>query len=178
MTYSADVLIPANSSTRTEGLRAFNDNGSGRFLATATLPYTFFWNEHTLCVGLLIQCIHWELYKRVCHHSSVVLQKKNHHNDILCTKLWNVKEVIIWLLIFHLPHNFIYLDEVLYTRNRLNFSVVFQFITAHQNTCHTQFIMDDQNYLKHSVCPIFTFTDKFNKHLFNQNTVLAQIPRE
>jgi hypothetical protein len=79
MTYSADVLIPANSSARTEGLGAFNDNGSGRFLTTATLPYTLFWNEHTLCVGFLIQCIHWELYKGIGHHSSVVLQKKNHH---------------------------------------------------------------------------------------------------
>jgi hypothetical protein len=54
ITYSADVLIPANSSTRTESLRAFNDNGSGRFLTIATLPHTFFWNEHTLRVGFLI----------------------------------------------------------------------------------------------------------------------------
>jgi len=88
MTYSADVLIPANSGTRTEGLRAFYDNGSGRFLTTATLPYTFFWNEHTLCVGFLIQCIHWELYKGICHHSSVILQKKNHHTNILCIQLY------------------------------------------------------------------------------------------
>jgi len=108
MTYSADVLIPANSGTRTEGLRAFNDNGSGRFLTTATLPYTFFWNEHTLCVGFLIQCIHWELYKGICHHSSVILQKKNHHTNILCIQLRNVKDVRYRCLYFTF-HTIVYI---------------------------------------------------------------------
>jgi hypothetical protein len=147
MTYSTDVLIPANSSARTERLGAFDDDRSGRFLTTATLPYTFFWNEHTLCVGFLIQCIHWELYEGICHHSSVVLQKKNHDTDILCIKLQNVIEVRDSCLNFTFHTTVcVCVYEVVYAKDALNFSAVFQFVTVHQNTCLTHFITDNQNY--------------------------------
>jgi hypothetical protein len=90
-TYPADVLILTNSSTWTKCLRAFNDN------ATATLPCTFLWNEHTLCICLLIQSIHWELYQGVSHHSSVLLQDKIHLTVMLCSLCikWNIWQQVL-----------------------------------------------------------------------------------